>query len=229
MFKAHGPILLNSRSVPFADESGAWEAALFLPQRAQGTVIFSGLPGEPGTPAALLYSLVHAGLGVLAIPKLPGRRLLHAASFWLSRQAWASHLSWGLLACGPLAAEALDFAGRTEKSLRAMVIYNGDPDMCEAGLDAIRIPVLFAASGENSLEAELNQEMANCLGGECHAVVLDGKPDPPGLLTKWFVDHFEAQRQAGLCSSGTWLYQGHADAGKTPATLLTPEGPIPFS
>ena len=204
MSRTHGQIRLHPRFIVVEDDGRSWKAALLLPPRPRGAVIFGGATdSKPGTPSILLDALVDTGLAVLQLPYLRQknqaehlRRLVRSAHRWLAGQSWATDLRQGLLGCGPMAAIVLDSAAWTENPLRAVAVYEGTSDMSEADLDAVRVPTLFVTSKEHPQEEELHREMAYSLRCESKLLVLDNSLVPAKAVAEWFIDHFRAQIEA---------------------------------
>ncbi len=189
---------LVQRELSGAGISGA--GTLELPANASRIVVLScgTPPGQPPSADALIAARLRAaGFGTLLLdlPAVSGegdaaRDEVHALSHHFGRavrrlahDAATRHLPSGLCAAGIAAGAALWTAAEWPELVRAVVSFNGRPDLAGRGLLAcVKAPTLLIAEARNSAAVDFNRAARDLLTGCVRELVLIvGFGEPRGL------------------------------------------------
>ncbi|MEU1516495.1 alpha/beta family hydrolase [Streptomyces sp. NPDC005811] len=217
-----------SQPVRVPVDGAALTGDLLVPEHARAVVLFahgSGSSRHSPRNRRVAAALRTGGLGTLlidlltepeeradastgeyrfAIPLL-GRRVV-AVLDWLGARPDTGALPVVLFGASTGAAAALTAAAERPGRVLTVVSRGGRPDLAEAALDAVRVPVLLIVGGRDPEVLRLNEEAAPRLRGPCTLHVVPGAThlfEEPGALEqvagvaeRWCADRLPPPRPA---------------------------------
>lgn len=199
--------VMISQLVRVPADGAALTGDLLVPAHARAVVLFahgSGSSRHSPRNRMVAAELRTAGLGTLLIDLLTepeeradastglhrfdipllGRRVV-AVVDWLAAQHDTEALPVVLFGASTGAAAALVAAAERPGRVLTVVSRGGRPDLAEAALDAVRVPVLLIVGGRDPEVLRLNEEAARLLRGPCALHVVPGAThlfEEPGAL-----------------------------------------------
>jgi hypothetical protein len=131
------------------------EAEVWMPNRADGVIICAHGGGvHDGSRIRLMAQvLAEREFGIVLIDP-PAGRTLHCIVDQVARHLGPRCLAMGILAIDDAVAAALLAAAQRARTIRALVLCGGRPDISEAVLRLTTTPTLFIAGAENRVAAD---------------------------------------------------------------------------
>jgi putative phosphoribosyl transferase len=215
----------RERFVEIPVSGGTLGGSLFLPNRAQGVVVFAHGSGSGRLSPRNRFvaeSLQIAGLGTLLIDLLTEDEgslrdkvfdielladRLHSVAVWLRDDDDAWGLALGYFGASTGAAAALLAAGRHPEGVRAVVSRGGRPDLASAVLSFVVAPTLLIVGSRDTDVVALNRQAFAGLRCVKDLQLIPGAthlfPEPGALeevavqATRWFLRYLREISGAG--------------------------------
>ncbi len=176
--------------ITIAVEGTVLKGMLRVPDDAEGVVVFACANCQRSCKADFLANLlpqnslatVRVDLLTVAEDALYEDRLdlelltsrLAAVVNWVRKHSGLVDLPVGLFGVGTSGSSALKLAAVLDTNIRAVVVWDGRPDLAGQFLTAVTAPTLFIVGEMDELVRDLNQLAFSKLGGEKELVVIAG-------------------------------------------------------